>query len=98
MTRDEAIDRSNRAKSANADFIAPACAALKAEYLEALTRIAANEPWETAKITKLSVALRVIDAVEQHVGAAIASGTPAQADRDRAERISKLPEAKRRWI
>lgn len=98
MTPDQIIDRAQRAAAARDEFIAPACEAIRAEYLAALTRIAASEPWETAKITKLSIALRVIDAVRQHVEAAVASAAPAAIDKARAHQIEKLPEAKRRWI
>jgi hypothetical protein len=50
--------RGFRAKAALDEFLGPAMAPIKAEYLAALTELAANEPWSTAKITKLAVAQR----------------------------------------
>lgn len=98
MTPDQIKDRAFRAASAMSDFVGPACEAARAEYMSALTHIAANEPWETAKITKLSVALKVISMVEQHLKADIMNGRAATAETDRAAQIAKLPEAKRRWL
>lgn len=56
------------------------------------------EPWETAKITKLAVAQRVIDAVEQQLRAAILDGELAAKDLSRAQKIERIPEAKRKAL
>jgi hypothetical protein len=66
--------------------------------MAALTRIAANEPWESGKITKLAIAQRVIDAVEEHLKAAIAHGEIAARDKARVAHIESLPDRKRRWL
>ena len=98
MTLEQARDRGFRAQSAWDDFIAPACTELRTEYLSALTKLAANEPWETAKITKLAVAQRVIDAVEAHIRSVVLNGKAAQSEIDRAQMIARIPEAKRKFF
>jgi hypothetical protein len=90
--------RGFRAKAALDEFFVPACEGLRGEYLSALTKLAANEPWETAKITKLAVAQRVIDAVEQQLRAAILDGELAAKDLSRAQKIERIPEAKRKAL
>lgn len=98
MSPDEARDRGFRASQAWDEFVGPACEQLRQEYMAALTKIAANEPWETAKITKLAVAQRVIDAVEQQIKIAIMNGQAGAVQIDRAAQISRIPEAKRRFL
>jgi hypothetical protein len=98
MTPEQAADRGFRAQSALDDFVGPACAELSQEYLSALTKLAVNEPWETAKITKLAVAQRVIAAVEQHLRTAIMAGRSAKAEIDRAKQIQAIPEARRKYF
>jgi len=90
--------RGYRAKAAMEEFFAPAMDVMRDEYMAALTKIAANEPWETAKMTKLAVAQRVIDTVYQHAMAAILDGEMAAQEKNRAEQIAALPEAKRKWL
>lgn len=90
----EAIERARRAAEAG-EILGPALDAARAEYLAAMTQIAANEPWETAKITKLAIAQRVVDIVEQHIRAAILSGEVAKHDDARAEAIAAIPGTRR---
>jgi hypothetical protein len=98
MTNEELARRAIHAESAWEEFIGPVIEQMRAEYMAALTRIAANEPWESGKITKLAIAQRVIDAVEEHLRAAIAHGEIAARDQDRIARIQSLPDRKRRWL
>jgi hypothetical protein len=98
MNEAERIARGHRAHAAMDEFLGPACDALRAEYMAALTKIAAGKPWETAMITKLAIAQRVIDAVEAQLRTAILDGGMAVQEKNRAERIAALPEARRRWL
>lgn len=98
MTRDEQIDRAHRAREARDGFLAPAMAEIRAEYIAALTMLAANEPWETGKITKLAVAIKVIDKVDEQLSAIIAGGTVAEHAQARAEQIARIPETKRKML
>jgi hypothetical protein len=66
--------------------------------MEALTKLAANEPWRSDKIVKLSIAMRVIDKVAEQIKVAMANGAEASKQMDRARQIAELPAAKRRWI
>lgn len=98
LSDEEKKARGYRAKSAMDEFLAPAMKALEAEYLVALTTLAASEPWATDKLTKLAVAQRVIKTVEQHIIAAVMDGEVASQNLERAKKIAALPEAKRRWV
>lgn len=98
MTPEELQRRGAHATSVWDEFIGPAVADIRAEYMAAMTRIAAHEPWETGKITKLAIAQRVIDAVEAHLKAAMAHGEVAARDQARVNHIESLPERKRRWL
>lgn len=97
LSDEEKVARAVRAKFAMEEFLAPALRDLEAEYLTALTTLAANEPWETGKITKLAVAQRVITTAEQHIIRAVLEGELAGQELHRAKKIAALPEAKRRW-
>lgn len=90
--------RAFQAKHAMDEFISPAMEALRAEYLEALSRLAVSEPWSANKLVKLAIAQRVINAVEQHIKTLIMDGEIAAKEKSRADEIAKLPEAKRRWL
>lgn len=98
MTPEELHRRGAHAQTAWDEFIAPAIEGMRAEYLSALTRIAAHEPWEVAKITKLAIAQNVIGAVEDHLRAAMMHGEVAARDQARVRAIEDLPERKKRWI
>lgn len=97
LSDEEKVARAVRAKFAMEEFLAPALKDLEAEYLTALTTLAASEPWETGKITKLAVAQRVISAVGQHIIRAVLEGEMAGKELERAQKIAALPDAKRRW-
>jgi hypothetical protein len=80
------------------EFVGPATETIRAEYMEALTKLAANEPWRSDKIVKLSIAMRVIDKVAEQIKVAMANGAEASKQMDRARQIAELPAAKRRWL
>ena len=66
--------------------------------MAALTKLAANEPWRSDKIVKLSIAMRVIDKIEEQMKLAMTNGAEAAKQIDRARQIAELPEAKRKWL
>ena len=94
----EATERGRRAHELLDEFLGPALDAARADYLAAMTQVAASEPWASDKITKLAIAQKVIDLVESHLRAAIASGEVAARNDARAEKVASIPHAKRRWI
>lgn len=98
MTREQLAERGRQAAMAYEEFVGPATEAIRAEYMEALTKLAANEPWRSDKIVKLSIAMRVIDKVAEQIKVAMANGAEASKQMDRARQIAELPAAKRRWI
>lgn len=95
---DDRRARGFRAKALMDEFLAPVLEEIRAEYLNGLMKLAANEPWETAKITKLAIAQRVIDMVGQQINAAVSDGEIAAKQKSRAEQISRIPDSKRKWI
>ena len=98
LTNEQLARRGQRATEAFDEFVGPAIEASRAEYMEALTKLAANEPWRSDKIVKLSIAIRVIDKVAEHMKVAMANGAEAAKQIGRARQIAELPEAKRRWL
>lgn len=98
MTREQLAERGRQAEAAWAEFVGPALESSRAEYMAALTKLAANEPWRSDKIVKLSIAMRVIDKIEEQMRLAMMNGTEAAKQNDRARQIAELPEAKRKWL
>lgn len=61
-------------------------------------RLSDVEPWETDKLRTLAIARKVTASVRAHVQAIIDHGTSEALNREHADRIAKLPVAKRKWI
>ncbi|HKR17649.1 hypothetical protein [Rhizorhapis sp.] len=97
MTPEQLAERGRQAQQAFG-FLSPALDSIRAEYMEALTAVAAKEPWASDKIVKLAVARNVIDKVEAHLRAIIANGGVAEHQINRAREIAELPVAKRKWL
>lgn len=95
---DQAVERASRAVAAKAEFLDPALEVIAAEYLTALTRLASSEPWETGKISKLAIAMRVIEKVQEQLTAIIAAGEIADRQNDRARQIEQIPEVRRNML
>jgi hypothetical protein len=55
-------------------------------------------PNDTAALLKLGMAAKIVEQVDAHVRHLLASGKMEQAAQDHAERIAKLPEARRRFL
>ena len=68
---------------------------LRVAYLE---RLSAVEPWETDKLTKLAIASRVTQAVDDEVRSIIEAGKVSGDRREHIRKIEAIPAAKRRWL
>lgn len=97
MTDEERAQRGLRAKEAWEEFLAPKLAAIREEYLNALIKLAANDPTAVQKITNLSVAQNVVATVEQHIREIILDGEAVVRRKTRAQQIEDLPERKKSW-
>lgn len=87
-----------RAKTALDEFLTPAFAAVEASYATRLTDLAAEQPWEAGKITKLATALKIARTVRAQIEAIVADGKLAQQEIGRAAQIEKIPTAKRNML
>ena len=55
-------------------------------------------PNDTAPLLKLGMAAKIVDQIEGHVTHIITAGRLEQAAQDHADRIARLPEARRRFL
>ena len=55
-------------------------------------------PNDTAALLKLGMAAKIVDQVDTHIRHILTAGRMEQAAQDHAERIAKLPEARRRFL
>jgi len=55
-------------------------------------------PNDTAALLKLGMAARIVEQVDAHIRHLLAAGKMEQAAQDHAERIARLPEARRRFL
>jgi len=55
-------------------------------------------PNDTAALLKLGMAAKIVDQVDLHIRHILTAGRMEQAAQDHAERIAKLPEARRRFL
>ena len=55
-------------------------------------------PNDTAALLKLGMAAKIFDQVDLHIRHILTAGRMEQAAQDHAERIAKLPEARRRFL
>jgi hypothetical protein len=55
-------------------------------------------PNDTAALLKLGMAAKIVDQIDAHIGHIIAAGKLEQAAQDHADRIARLPEARRRFL
>lgn len=68
---------------------------LKTAYLD---RAAGLMPNDTAALLKLGMARKIVGEIEQHIQAIFVAGKVEMAAQDHAERIAKIPEARRRFL
>lgn len=94
----ERIDRGQRATSALREFLDPAFDVVIADYMARLTQIAAEAPWDTAKIVKLAAAAKIAEQVRVQIKSLVADGEVAHADAQRARQIEGLSTERRRLL
>ncbi len=63
-----------------------------------LKRMAAVDPWETDKLSNLSMAYKITQQVDNMVRAIVDNAKVEQAAKDHVDKIEKLPRAKRRFF
>lgn len=68
---------------------------IRMTYLE---RMAQVDPWEVEKLSKLAMAHKITQQVEAMVRSIISNADVAQAARDYADKIEKIPHEKRRFF
>lgn len=101
MTEAERIARATRAQAALDEFVGPTVAGIREEYTARIAEVARTElsPMLRAeKIGTLSVALRVVDAIESGLNEFIADGELARRDKLRAEKIEQMSDAQQRLL
>lgn len=100
MTAPDRIAEAAAAAEAMARFIAPAFEVARSDYTAKLTKLYAD--LDDAKVerarSKLALALRVLNEVEQQIQAIIMSGNVALHDQRHADRIANLPTHQRMGI
>jgi hypothetical protein len=55
-------------------------------------------PNDTAALLKLGMAAKIVEQVDMHIRHILTAGRMEQAAQDHADRIAKLPEARRRFL
>jgi len=55
-------------------------------------------PGDTAALLKLGMAAKIVEQIDTHIRQILSAGRLEQAAQDHAERIAKLPEARRRFL
>lgn len=93
-------DRAARADSAarEMEFLGPAFAVVETAYADRLTELAAETPWETAKIAKLAAALKIARMVRAQIEQVVADGPVARSEISRAAQIETIRTDKRRIL
>ncbi len=94
----EREDRGRRAEAALRDFLAPAIEAAVGDYIARMTEIAAETPWETARIAKLATAVKIARTVRAQIAALVADGEIAAAERKRVRQIETMGTERRRVL
>jgi len=94
------LSRAERADASMQEFVGPALATIRSEYLAKLTEIAAKHPMKgepLAMVEKLSTALKIVDQIDIQMRALIADGDAAKADAARADQMARLSTEQRRY-
>jgi hypothetical protein len=63
-----------------------------------LDRAAGLMPNDTAALLKLGMARKIVGEIDQHIQAIFTAGKIEQAAQDHADKIARLPEARRRFL
>jgi hypothetical protein len=96
MIDEAAIERGRRAKMALDEFVAPACDAVTAAWIDGMAHVAATEPWATDKIRAMALAVRYAKEARAQIETIIMTGEVAKADKANADKLAKIPTERRR--
>lgn len=94
------LARAERADAAMQEFVGPAVATIRNEYVEKLTEIAAKHPMRgepLAMVEKLSTALKIVDQIEIQMCTLIADGDAVKFEAARADQMARLNTEQRRY-
>jgi uncharacterized membrane protein (UPF0127 family) len=94
----ERIDRGQRAEAALKEFLDPAFDVIIADYTRRVMSIAAETPWETAKITKLSAAVKIAETARQQIRELVADGFVAGESLKQMRQMERLTTEQRKWL
>lgn len=97
MSPDAAIARAQRWQAFYAEpgGIGDMLARLTAEHMR---EAVACEPWETDRLKKVALSLKIIGELEQAIRGVAADGKLAERAAEHAERVANIPERKRKWL
>ena len=95
MTDAERIAEAERAAMALDAYLGPAFTYVEQAYLDKLTNLAAEAPWEAERITKLATALKIARTVRAQIEAIARDGQVVAERMDYARQIEKIPAHKR---
>lgn len=96
MTPADRFARAERAKSAMAEFLAPAFAKVEAEWAEKMIAAAASsDPRAEQIITRLATGVKAIRTVRALIEADVADGSMAEAEIKRSAQIARMSDHKR---
>lgn len=101
MTEAERIARAHRAESALREFFEPIIGELRETYSARIVEVATTElarDKRSDKITALSTALKIVDAVESGMRSAIRDGELAKADQLKNKKIEQMTAPQRRML
>ena len=94
-TGTDRLAAAERAEQALSEYLRPAFQTVEAAYVDKLTNLAAETPWETDKITKLAMALKIMRTAQAQIEALATGGAAIEAQMDYARQIEKIPAHKR---
>jgi len=94
----ERLADAEAAENAMKRWLGPAFDAVNEVYRERLQSIAAKEPWETAKISKVAVAITIAAEVRKQIEAVVADGKVALSEKRHRQQIENIPHEKRKWL
>ena len=94
----ERIADAAAAENAMARWLGPAFDAVTDVYRARLQSVASKEPWETAKIAKVAMALTIAAEVRKQIEMVVADGKVAMTTKREREKIEAIPHERRKWL
>lgn len=101
MNEGERIARAQRAQQALDEFIAPILTETRDVYAARLVEVAATElsrDRRADKITALSLAIRILEALEDGIKAVLLDGEMAKKEKLRTEKVETMSRPQRRLL